>query len=141
MRFIYVIMFFLISIFFIVGCEATLHNAIDHNNFAMVEKCIQKGADINEKKYGWTPLMTAAYHGNLTIAKYLIKEGADLNVKKEKSERDTSTRFNGFTARISQPFLYGNTEKAKDSISSGADHLFKTTMDYCFAFRSLLRKY
>lgn len=134
MRAIFVMILFLFGLFFITACTASLHHAVDHSDYASVEELIQKGADINEKRAGWTPLMTASYHGNVKIVEYLIKEGADLDIRAEvekphpsmayvDSGNNLRSDFIGFTA-LHFAAYYGNTEAAKVLIDNGA----KTSM-------------
>jgi len=47
----------------------------------IVELLITKGADVNAKAYGGTPLHLAAIRGHKEIAELLIDNGADLNAQ------------------------------------------------------------
>jgi tetratricopeptide (TPR) repeat protein len=57
-----------------------LQNAIHKGDIKKVQELLDKGADINEWKYG-TPLMMAASEGRIEIATLLVARGADINVQ------------------------------------------------------------
>ncbi|GMH37229.1 hypothetical protein BSKO_05102 [Bryopsis sp. KO-2023] len=48
------------------------------NDLAEVKKLLKKGADINVKMNGWTPLLVAAHEGLLGLAELLLDRGADI---------------------------------------------------------------
>lgn len=55
-------------------------NAINKNNFALVEQLIQNGADVNELDSNQdAPLVMAAYKGYNQIVKLLLASGADVS--------------------------------------------------------------
>ena len=57
------------------GCE--------NGDLERVRQLIQDGQDVNrdENRYGWTPLMRAAYSGHDQVVRELIRAGADVNGK------------------------------------------------------------
>ena len=57
-----------------------LQNGVHKGDIKKIQELLDKGADINEWKYG-TALMTAASDGQVEIAKLLIAKGADINVQ------------------------------------------------------------
>jgi len=46
-----------------------------------ISRYLAKGADVNDRQLGYTPLMQAATRGKLPAAEYLIAKGADVNAK------------------------------------------------------------
>jgi tetratricopeptide (TPR) repeat protein len=57
-----------------------LENAVHKGDVKKVEELLDKGADVNEFKYG-TALMIAAQEGRLEIARLLIARKADINIQ------------------------------------------------------------
>ena len=58
----------------------SLHNASVNGRIDVVQRLLDRGADLNERnKILQTPLDVASEHGKLAIAKKLIKYGADVN--------------------------------------------------------------
>lgn len=63
-----------------------LFDAIEDQDEELVEKCLNEGANVNEKdKYG-APLHMAAFVSNKKILTYLIKAGAEVNEKRSLDE-------------------------------------------------------
>ncbi|MBL4900713.1 MAG: ankyrin repeat domain-containing protein [Colwellia sp.] len=61
------------------------------DNYKLVKKLINKGADVNQKiKGGSTPLMVASQNSDLKTVKLLINKGAKLNEKNKKSQNALS---------------------------------------------------
>lgn len=52
-------------------------------NIETVRALLDKGADVNARHDGWTPLMAAADQGQLEVARLLLSKGADVNAKTE----------------------------------------------------------
>jgi ankyrin repeat protein len=66
------------------GC-ASLHKSVEKGDVSEMERCLQKGIDVNAlDPYGRTPLMCAA--GDLRIATYLVERGADVNARNDEGE-------------------------------------------------------
>lgn len=58
--------------------------SIAKGDFETVQKLISRGADINQKSNGMTPVMYAAKFNRVEILKLLITQGANLKVKSDK---------------------------------------------------------
>jgi len=55
-----------------------LHMAANNGHAQTLRYLIRLGVRVNQRdKYGWTPLMTAAWYGNVEAAKVLLSAGAD----------------------------------------------------------------
>ena len=62
--------------------ETRLFRAVDSNDFDLVRKIINQGADVNfQDGDGVTCLMHACQHDLLEMAKLLVSLGADVNIK------------------------------------------------------------
>jgi len=62
--------------------HTALHWASGHGMLAVVEKLIEKGADVNfQNNDGGTALFWASYKGRLPVVKKLIEKGADVNIQ------------------------------------------------------------
>ena len=64
----------------------SIHKAAGEGNIEAVKQHLAAGADVNAKRYGTTPLHSAADGGNKVaqqIAELLITKGADVNAKME----------------------------------------------------------
>jgi len=62
---------------------APIHNAAEKGDLKAVQKEIDSGVDINlqNKKYGQTPLVLAVYNEHLVVVEYLLGKNAQTNVK------------------------------------------------------------
>jgi len=58
--------------------------SIAKGDLETVKRLIVRGADVNEKSNGMTPVMYAAKFNRVEILKLLIAHGADLSVKSDK---------------------------------------------------------
>ena len=58
--------------------------SIAKGDLETVQKLISRGADVNEKSNGMTPVMYAAKFNRTTILKLLIVHGANLKAKSDK---------------------------------------------------------
>ena len=82
------------------GKHGTIHSAVSGGDVEAVKKFLSAGADVNAKRYGWTPLCEAAINGHKEIAELLIKEGADVNavamdnVFSEQTPLDAANKYN-----------------------------------------------
>lgn len=72
-------LFTLLIVFTLCGCSTKLMQAAENGDKEMVLKCINDGADVNERKAGSTALTWAAYSGQAEIVKILLDNGALLN--------------------------------------------------------------
>ncbi|MEZ0223079.1 MAG: ankyrin repeat domain-containing protein [Alphaproteobacteria bacterium] len=59
--------------------ETALNNAMSNNNFVAALKLVERGADVNNKGAGWSPLLGAAWSGEAALCAALLRAGADLN--------------------------------------------------------------
>ena len=59
---------------------AATGNEVPDGNVEVAEFLISKGANVNSKGVGWTPLHRAAGDGNLELVKLLVSRGADVNI-------------------------------------------------------------
>ena len=82
------------------GKHGTIHSAVGGGDVEAVKEFLAAGADVNAKRYGWTPLCEAAISGHNEIAELLIKEGADVNavamddVFFEQTPLDAANKYN-----------------------------------------------
>jgi ankyrin repeat protein len=63
--------------------ENSLFNNAESDNLGRVQFLVTHGANINEvnnKVFGFTPLIIALYHENADVANYLIDSGANVNL-------------------------------------------------------------
>jgi uncharacterized protein len=61
-----------------------LHRAVGMNQLPIAEKLLQAGADVNGLgRYGWTPLIEAAFWGRVDMVRLLLDKGADPDIKAE----------------------------------------------------------
>lgn len=54
--------------------------AANRRDWQKLESSLQKGADVDAKRYGMTMLMAAAGGGDLDLVKYLVKKGSSLSL-------------------------------------------------------------
>ena len=79
----------------LVGCggpSVDIWTATAQGNIEAVKQHLAAGADVNAKRYGWTPLHYAVYYGHKEIAELLIAKSADVNAR-TKSDGDTPLDF------------------------------------------------
>ena len=72
--------------YFLSGPSVDIWEAAEEGSIEAVKQHLAAGADVNAKRYGWTPLHYAVYYGHKEIAELLIAKGADVNVKNEDGE-------------------------------------------------------
>lgn len=73
----------IIGVALLASCSSkyAIYGAAARGNNAKIEKCLQKGDDINiATKQGLTPLIIAVDHGYIGTVDYLIKHGANLEM-------------------------------------------------------------
>jgi uncharacterized protein len=74
---------FVMTIFAMIGCTSTIHQAAKNGNVAAIQKFINSGIEVNSKdENGQTPLFLAASYGQTEAIKLLLSHGADVNVKR-----------------------------------------------------------
>ena len=85
--------------------------AIRDKSLEQIKKAIENGADVNEdREYGSTPLIFAAYEGHLDVIKCLVENGADVNEARE----------SGFTPLITAA-LKGHLDVIGYLVGNGAE--------------------
>jgi len=63
-----------------VNAANTLSRAAVDGDLAKVQDLVKKGVDVNSvDKWGWTPLLWAAYYGQPKVVDFLLAQGADPN--------------------------------------------------------------
>ena len=66
------------------GASWNLHDPAHRGDVEEVRRCIEEGADPNERdSYGRTPLHYAAYYGHVEVVRVLLDEGADPTAEDE----------------------------------------------------------
>ena len=78
--------------YFLSGPSVDIWEAAEEGNIEAVKQHLAAGADVNAKRYGWTPLHYAVYYGHKEIAELLIAKSADVNAR-TKSDGDTPLDF------------------------------------------------
>ena len=79
----------------------------------VVRYLVVQGADMEkDDKYGWTPLLNAAYFGWLEVVRYLLEQGAN---------RDKATPHHGFSPLHLAVYNRGHLETAMLLMVYGAD--------------------
>ena len=78
--------------YFLSGPSVDIWEAARTGNIEAVKQHLAAGADVNAKRYGWTPLHYAVYYGHKEIAELLIAKSADVNAR-TKSDGDTPLDF------------------------------------------------
>ena len=76
----------------------------------LVKFLVERGADLNYKSIGWSPLMAAVSSGRLDLVKFLVEKGADINARNRSS----------WTALLVAAGK-GHTEIVKFLVEKGAD--------------------
>ena len=77
----------LFSILFLCGCVKNIHTAAIDQNIKEVDQYLAEGEDINARdRYGFTPLIYAAYYGYFPMAGFLCKKGADVNLQNNEGQ-------------------------------------------------------
>ena len=129
------------------GKHGTIHSAVGGGDVEAVKEFLAAGADVNAKRYGWTPLCEAAINGHKVIAELLIKEGADVNavamddVFSEQTPLDAANKYNqGAVAVLLRKYggktcvelealidaaKKGNIEDIKQHLAAGGDVSFR----------------
>ena len=58
--------------------DTALCVAADNGDIDIIRYLVEHGADVAKAdKYGWYPLINAAFHGHLDVVRYLLEQGAD----------------------------------------------------------------
>jgi hypothetical protein len=62
--------------------QEILHQNVKDQNITQLEENIGRGLNINERdRYGFTPLILAAYYGYGPLVKFLCEKGANINAQ------------------------------------------------------------
>jgi len=91
------------------GCAPALIRAAGSGQIDAVKDLLDKGADVNEWKYG-TALSTAAYYGHAKVVKLLLERGANVN-----------TMSNSGDSALGRAAAGGHLEVVKILIGHGAN--------------------
>ena len=125
----------LLCVLTMVGCGSLSKSAIQ-GDLTGVKSYVAQGEKVNQvDKYGWTPLMWAAYYNYYSIAKYLLENGVDPNIKSTDIQGNIPV---GSTALIVAAY-YGHKDTVKFLLEHGADKSIKN--DAGETARSLAEKY
>jgi uncharacterized protein len=101
----------ILSIVLLYGCFKSIHTATIDQNIKEVDSYLAQGEDINKSnRYGFTPLIYAAYYGYYPMAKFLCKKGADVN--RQNNEGQTALLYAAY---------YNHVSIAKVLLEYGAD--------------------
>ncbi|XP_048258008.1 fibronectin type 3 and ankyrin repeat domains protein 1-like [Haliotis rufescens] len=57
-----------------------LYDACYAGNLEEVKRILSQGVDVNCRRWGWTPVMRAAYRGHRDVVELLVSEGADVSL-------------------------------------------------------------
>jgi len=64
------------------SCVAPIHSAVAAKDFAIAQRLLDHGADVNAKQHGgYTALHSAGLHGDLAMAELLLSYGADRSMQ------------------------------------------------------------
>jgi cytohesin len=88
-------------------------DAINRGDLNRIKELVSKGADVNARVGGVTPLLYAAVRGQKEIAEFLISKGSDVNVEDDLDE--------GGRTALMHATLNGHVEIVDLLISKGAD--------------------
>jgi hypothetical protein len=81
----------IITVSFLAGCGSLTRSAIK-GDLEGVKEHIAEGEDINAyDRWGWTPVMWAAYYNYYSIVKYILENGANVNARSNKSYGSINT--------------------------------------------------
>ena len=69
------------TIFTLISCTTTIHDAVRKNDIEMVNQLIKDGADINEVERSATALHYAVRNENIDMMKLLISSGANIDAR------------------------------------------------------------
>lgn len=107
----------LISLASVWGCGSLSQSVLDAD-MAAVQSRVQRGENVNEiDKWGWSPLLWAAYYNHYQISEYLLENGADPNLK---SVRNQGPIPMGSTPLVVASY-YGNAKITELLLKHGAD--------------------
>jgi ankyrin repeat protein len=106
-----------LAVSLLAGCGSLSKSAIN-GDLDGVRKYHALGEKVNQvDKWGWTPLMWAAYYNYYDVAKFLLENGANVNARVQKSYRSIE---NDSTALIIASY-YGHDGMVRLLLSHGAD--------------------
>jgi ankyrin repeat protein len=105
-------------VYLLCGCGSSLSGAAVSGDLALAKQMIQQGEDPNQiDKYGWTPLMWAAYYNQPDIVSFLLENGAKPNVR---CTNQYGTVPPGSTALIMAAY-YNHVQVVELLLKGGAD--------------------
>ena len=98
------------------GKHGTIHSAVDGGDVKAVKEFLAAAADVNAKRYGWTPLCEAAINGHKEITELLIANGADVNAKDDRGWTPLHLAGSGGQKEIAELLIANAADlNAKDS--------------------------
>jgi len=69
------------------SCVAPIHSAVAAKDFAIAQRLLDHGADVNAKQHGgYTPLHSAGLHGDLAMTELLLSYGADRSIRSDEGK-------------------------------------------------------
>lgn len=123
--------------------DTALHWAVasdsELDRVAMVKLLLAKGADINAKGSGWTPLLSASYKGHTEIVGLLLEKGADIKFQDRDGFNVLHYAKEQGHKEIEQLLLAKGTEEARRRLdrSQAAVEMAKSPEDYDRAIKEL----
>jgi len=108
------------------GCEAIACLQANDENFGILKKLVEAGADVNASLWGGdTPLMSSAANGSMKSFKYLLGKGADINKVAKPYSYDSNGNFDEVYVPQRTPLSvavdFGHFEIAKFAMDNGAE--------------------
>jgi uncharacterized protein len=69
------------------SCVAPIHSAVAARDFAIAQRLLEHGADVNARQHGgYTALHSAGLHGDLAMTELLLRYGADRSIRSDEGK-------------------------------------------------------